>query len=87
MHLRDRYLEGIDRIGGLHVLGQPDLSVIAFGSDEFDIHAVGDTMQARGWHISRLSTPAALHMTVTPVHDQAVESYLDDLARCVHQYR
>jgi len=83
MHLRDRYLEGIDRIGGLHVLGQPDLSVIAFGSDEFDIHAVGDAMQARGWHISRLSTPAALHMTVTPVHDQAVEAYLDDLSRCV----
>jgi len=83
MHLRDRYLEGIERIGGLHVLGKPDLSVIAFGSDEFDIHAVGDAMQQRGWHISRLASPAALHMTVTPVHDQAVDSYLDDLARCV----
>ncbi|MFK3758146.1 pyridoxal phosphate-dependent decarboxylase family protein [Lysobacter enzymogenes] len=83
MHLRDRYLEGIERISGLHVLGQPDLSVIAFGSDEFDIHAIGDAMQARSWHISRLTAPAALHMTVTPVHDQAVEAYLDDLARCV----
>ncbi|ROU06328.1 pyridoxal phosphate-dependent decarboxylase family protein [Lysobacter enzymogenes] len=83
MHLRDRYIEGIERIGGLHVLGKPDLSVIAFGSDEFDIHAVGDAMQQRGWHISRLASPAALHMTVTPVHDQGVEEYLEDLARCV----
>lgn len=87
MHLRDRYLEGIERIGGLHVLGKPDLSVIAFGSDEFDIHAVGDAMQTRGWHISRLATPAALHMTVTPVHDQAVEAYLEDLGRCVQLCR
>lgn len=87
MHLRDRYSEGIERIGGLHVLGKPDLGVIAFGSDEFGIHAVGDAMQRRGWHISRLSNPAALHMTVTPVHDQGVEAYLGDLARCVAEAR
>ncbi|MGH8079104.1 MAG: pyridoxal phosphate-dependent decarboxylase family protein, partial [Lysobacter sp.] len=62
MHLRDRYIEGIERIPGLHVLGAPHLSVIAFGSDEFDIHGVGDSMQTRGWHISRLLNPAALHM-------------------------
>lgn len=87
MHLRDRYIEGIERIPGLHVLGSPHLSVIAFGSDEFDINGVGDAMQARGWHISRLLNPAALHMTVTPVHDQGVEAYLEDLERCVQRAR
>jgi glutamate/tyrosine decarboxylase-like PLP-dependent enzyme len=85
MHLRDRYIEGIGRIRGLHVLGAPHLSVIAFGSDEFDIHGVGDAMQARGWHISRLLNPAALHMTVTPVHDQGVDAYLEDLERCAQR--
>lgn len=85
MHLRDRYIEGIERISGLHVLGSPHLSVIAFGSDEYDIHAVGDAMQARGWHISRLSTPAALHMTVTPGHDQGVDEYLQDLEASVQR--
>ena len=85
MHLRDRYIEGIGRIRGLHVLGAPHLSVIAFGSDEFDIHSVGDAMQARGGHISRLLNPAALHMTVTPVHDQGVEAYLEDLERCAQR--
>jgi sphinganine-1-phosphate aldolase len=85
MHLRDRYIEGIERIPGLHVLGSPHLSVIAFGSDEYDIHGIGDAMQQRGWHISRLTHPAALHMTVTPVHDQGVDAYLEDLERCAQR--
>lgn len=85
MHIRDRYIEGIERIPGLHLLGAPHLSVIAFGSDEYDIHVIGDAMQARGWHIGRLSNPAALHMTVTPGHDQSVDAYLGDLERTVHQ--
>lgn len=83
MHIRDRYIEGIQRIGGLRLLGQPDLSVIAFGSDDYDIHDIGDAMEARGWYVSRLSDPAALHMTVSPGHDQAVDAYLADLERCV----
>lgn len=85
MHIRDRYIEGIERIPGLHLLGSPDLSVIAFGSDEYDIHDIGDAMEARGWYISRLSNPAALHMTVTPGHDQGVDAYLSDLERTVRK--
>ncbi|MGO1003065.1 pyridoxal phosphate-dependent decarboxylase family protein [Lysobacter sp. CA196] len=85
MHIRDRYIEGIDRIPGLHLLGRPDLSVIAFTSDRYDIHDVGDAMEARGWYISRLSNPAALHMTVTPGHDQGVDDYLSDLERSIPQ--
>ena len=85
MHIRDRYIEGIERIPGLHLLGAPDLSVIAFGSDEYDIHDIGDAMEARGWYISRLSNPAALHMTVTPGHDQGVDAYLSDLERTVRK--
>ncbi|MGJ7900943.1 pyridoxal phosphate-dependent decarboxylase family protein [Lysobacter sp. 1R34A] len=83
MHIRDRYIEGIERIPGLHLLGQPDLSVIAFASDRYDIHDVGDAMEARGWYVSRLSNPAALHMTVTPGHDQGVDDYLSDLERSI----
>ncbi|WP_369939100.1 pyridoxal phosphate-dependent decarboxylase family protein [Xanthomonas medicagonis] len=84
MRLRDRYIAGIRAIPDLHLFGEPDLSVIAYGSQELDIHGIGDAMQTRGWYVSRLSHPPALHMTVTPGHDLGVDAYLADLAQCVH---
>lgn len=55
--------------------------------DSLDIHAVGDALAARGWYVSRLSEPAALHMTVTANHLQAVEPWLRDLAAGVAEAR
>lgn len=85
MSARDRLLAGIEATPGLRVLGAPPLSVIAFTADATvagapDIHAVGDALTGRGWYVSRLSAPAALHMTVTANHGQMVEPWLADLA-------
>nr|UDM84259.1 aminotransferase [uncultured bacterium] len=85
MRTRDRYIEGLLAIPGFQLLGSPPLSVLAFTSDAWDIHAIGDAMQARQWYISRLSAPPALHLTVSPAHEHAVDDYLDDLARIVRQ--
>lgn len=88
MRARDRCLAGIAAIPGLRVLGAPPLSVIAFAADPAcadapDIHAVGDALAERGWYVSRLSEPAALHMTVTANHDRAVDDWVADLTDAV----
>jgi glutamate/tyrosine decarboxylase-like PLP-dependent enzyme len=75
-----RLREGIDAIDALQVWGNPDATLIAFGSDEIDIAAVGDIMDDRGWHLDRQDTPAALHMMVTPNHAKIVDEFLADLA-------
>lgn len=49
----------------LYILGDPQLSVVAFGSDTVNIYDVGDRMSKRGWHLNALSNPAALHMAFT----------------------
>ena len=51
----------------LYVLGTPPASVVAFGSATTDvnIHAVGDAMSARGWHLNALVNPPGLHIAVT----------------------
>ena len=70
---------GIDAIPGLRVLGDPVMSVLAFGSDRFDVFAVGDAMDARGWHLDRQKGPAALHLMVSPMHAKIADAFLADL--------
>jgi len=74
---------GIQAIPGLHIVGDPDASLMAFGSDEFDIMAVGDIMDDKRWHLDRQKNPAALHMMVTPNHAKIVEQFLTDLGKAV----
>lgn len=73
--------EGIDAIDGLRVMGDPDASTFAFGSDEYDISAVGDVMDDRGWHVDR--QPDSLHLIVMPQHATIVDAFLSDLADAV----
>ncbi|MEA3274165.1 MAG: pyridoxal-dependent decarboxylase [Pseudomonadota bacterium] len=79
MELTGTLLRGIRGIPGLHVLGKPDMSVFAFAADGYDIYAVADALEKKGWHMDRQNNPNSLHMIVTPHHGQAVGAFLEDL--------
>lgn len=70
---------GIEATGDLRVLGEPPMSVFAFTSDDKDVFAVADLLEARGWRIDRQSEPDCLHLVVNPVHRDACGPFLDDL--------
>jgi glutamate/tyrosine decarboxylase-like PLP-dependent enzyme len=74
---------GISSIDGLHVLGKPDMTVFAFASDTLDIHAIGDALDALGWHPDRQQSPPSLHLMVTPAHEHIVQPFLADLRKAV----
>jgi hypothetical protein len=59
---------------------------MAFCSDQYDMGAIGDVMDARGWHLDRQERPPALHMMVTPNHAQIIERFLDDLRFAVSSH-
>jgi glutamate/tyrosine decarboxylase-like PLP-dependent enzyme len=44
-------LDGIRSTPGLRVLGEPDLNLVAFTSDDFSCFHVIDEMKARGWYV------------------------------------
>jgi glutamate/tyrosine decarboxylase-like PLP-dependent enzyme len=74
-------IDGIDAIDGLRVLGRPDATVFAYGSDRLDIYAVADGLAGLGWYVNRQSTPPSIHLKVDPMHAAVVDDYLADLAR------
>jgi glutamate/tyrosine decarboxylase-like PLP-dependent enzyme len=77
---------GISSIDGLRLVGDPPASLMAFCSDQYDMGAIGDVMDARGWHLDRQERPPALHMMVTPNHAQIIERFLDDLRFAVSSH-
>ena len=87
METSRRLIEGINRIPGLEVLGDPPASVFAFASDAVDIYAVGDALDERGWHMDRQINPASLHLMITPVHAGLEDRFLEDLAAAVDEVR
>lgn len=79
--------EGINAIEGIHVLGNPTMSVMAIASDRVDIYEIGDEMNARGWHLDRQQFPPTLHLTINYAHAQSADAFLRDLAESVARVR
>jgi sphinganine-1-phosphate aldolase len=77
--------EGIGRIDGVRVLGDPAMSILALGSDRLNIYEIGDELTLRGWHMDRQQLPPSLHLTVTHAHAQVADQFLEDLAQAVEQ--
>jgi glutamate/tyrosine decarboxylase-like PLP-dependent enzyme len=79
--------EGIDAIDGLHVLGEPDGSLLSFASDSIDVFALVDAMRAREWYVqpqfAHGNVPKSVHLTVTPINVPHRDAFLADLTACV----
>lgn len=71
--------DGINAIDGLHIISDPDMSVMAIGSERLNIYEVGDEMTVRGWYLDRQQFPPTLHLTVMPTHARNVDLFLGDL--------
>lgn len=48
----------IPDIEGLYVLGNPDMTVVAFASKELNIYKVNEAMTERGWSLNALHKPS-----------------------------
>jgi hypothetical protein len=55
------------------------MTVTAIGSRVHDIFAVGDALNAHGWHFDRQDGPPSLHLMASPTHLDLVGEFLADL--------
>ncbi len=72
-------IEGVKAIPELFILGRPEASVFAFGSEKINIFELGARLNKKGWHIDSQHLPPSLHMTVSPAHAAIVGEFLADL--------
>lgn len=83
--MRDAYVAGIESIPGLRMIGNPDLSIIAFGDPARDIPTLATFMQSRGWVPGLIQHPPGLHMMMSLLHEPARPQYLADLAEAAQR--
>ena len=81
-----KLIDGVRVMDGVHVWGEPDMTVVALGSEEHDIFAVGDRLTERGWHFDRQEHPNALHLMASPRHLLNVDEFLADLRRSLEDH-
>lgn len=84
MQATRQLVDGVNAVPGLRVLGNPDMSVFSFTSDEFNIFQLADEMRDRGWYVqpqfSTDQSPANLHLTITRATVPHVDAFIRDLA-------
>ena len=87
MQATDQLKAGVAQIEGLHILSDPEMSVLALASDQHNIYDIGDEMTLKGWYMDRQQFPPSLHITLNYAHADVIDDFLGDLAKAVKRTR
>ncbi|XP_037777606.1 sphingosine-1-phosphate lyase-like [Penaeus monodon] len=73
--------EGCRKIKGVFVYGKPEVSVVALGSNDYNIYQLSDRMGKRGWNLNALQYPPSIHIAVTVLHTHpgVAERFIKDI--------
>lgn len=85
-----RLQQGINAINGLQVISNPESAVFAFTTtdERLDVFNLSAMMKEKGgWWIDPQQNPPSIHMTVSPVHVEIVDEFLNDLKFVVTKLR
>jgi len=86
MKTAERLKSGINSIEGLSIIGEPDMTVMAFTSQNGDIYTIGNELGKKGWHLDYLQFPEALHLTINKLNVGKEEEFLKDLGEIAQEH-
>ncbi|XP_064614038.1 sphingosine-1-phosphate lyase 1-like [Liolophura sinensis] len=77
--------EGLRKIHGIHVVGEPKVCVVAIASKHFNVYRLSDAIRVKGWSLNPLQFPSSIHLCVTYVHTKpgVAQRFLDDVRSSV----
>lgn len=79
-----KIVDELRTVPGIQVLGSPDVSVVAVGSEEFDVFQLMDKLTSRGWNLNPLQYPSGFHLCVTLLHvaEDVADRFVGDIREC-----
>jgi len=88
---KDRFVDGVNAIDGLRVLGNPDMCMFSITSDGFNIFEVADRVREKGFYMqpqfTHDPTPANLHISLNLGVVDSVEPSLAVLREAVEEVK
>uniref|UniRef100_A0AAR2LQH3 sphinganine-1-phosphate aldolase n=1 Tax=Pygocentrus nattereri TaxID=42514 RepID=A0AAR2LQH3_PYGNA len=66
---------------GVFVFGNPEVSVVAIGSNVFDIFRLSNALTSKSWNLNTLQFPSSIHICVTMLHTKpgVAEHFINDV--------
>ncbi|XP_054838336.1 sphingosine-1-phosphate lyase 1 [Eublepharis macularius] len=83
-----RFIESeLRKTDHIFILGKPEVSVIAIGSDTFDIYRLSNILSSKGWNLSILQYPSSIHISLTLLHTKpgVAERFVKDIQEAVSE--
>ncbi|XP_054719039.1 sphingosine-1-phosphate lyase-like [Uloborus diversus] len=83
-----KYIEdGLRKIPHIHIIGKPEVSVIAIGTQYFDIYRLSGALTHKGWNLNALQFPSGFHLCVTQQHTKegVADKFLKDVQDCTEE--
>ncbi|MGD2186485.1 MAG: aminotransferase class V-fold PLP-dependent enzyme [Desulfobacterales bacterium] len=86
-------LDGIHRIDGIHVLGQPDMCMFAFSSSVqgVNVYRLADRLKVKGWFLQpqfeRSNSPANLHISMNRSSVPQAKAFLEDFQETIEELK
>ncbi|XP_063814863.1 sphingosine-1-phosphate lyase 1 [Pseudophryne corroboree] len=77
----------LQKIKEIFIFGNPEVSVIALGSDVFDIYRLSNSLTAKGWNLNTLQFPSSIHICLTLLHTKPgiAQSFVKDVQDSVSE--
>ncbi|XP_061692714.1 sphingosine-1-phosphate lyase 1 [Syngnathoides biaculeatus] len=81
IHVARKIKTEVRKMKGVFVFGDPQVSVVAIGSNDFDIFRLSNALTSKGWNLNTLQYPSSIHICCTVLHTQpgVVERFVCDV--------
>ena len=87
MRSKEKLVDCVRMNEDLVLLGDPELSIVAFGSDTVDVFSIAKALESRGWLPNAFHGPDMIHVRFTPAHEPIMERFVADVEASVDEVR
>lgn len=88
-----KVIDGINRIDGVRILGEPDMCMFALASDseKINVYRLADEMKFKGWYLqpqfARDNSPANLHISLNRSTVPQAEAFLETFEQTIEEMK
>ncbi len=86
MTVSDQFSDLVRSTDQVELVGNPIGPVVALQSDQLDLFGVGETMEKKGWHLNRNTSPRGLHLMFSPIHEKVIDALCSDFEEAVNNH-
>jgi glutamate/tyrosine decarboxylase-like PLP-dependent enzyme len=86
-------IDGINRIDGVKVLGEPNMCMFSFAStsEKINVYRLADALKTKGWYVqpqfARANSPANLHISMNRATVHQAQAFLHDLEKTLAELK